>query len=459
MALTMLYRIGQFILDTEREILLLASTQEVVSNHSRISQVLTILLNSYPKTVSKNELTRLLWPEDEVTEWALSRQISQVRQLLANYDAETQYIRTVHTKGFKLDLEPELIDSISTTHNQNKSETEIVQSQPKRVIEKFNKKWGPIGLLVSAIIVALIIYFNSHTQNITKSIYGEITPPQQIIFPTDKNWTSSAPDTIRFTPDGIRVEPIGPDSLFVSTSLRQAALYQGADFSIKMKVDQAFVDNKGWLRLYYQTTLEGWPGEWDCGVDDNIIQTLDFEYHCVIDERGSFVKILADEPVNFGIKIHQLQPLGYAIIESAQLDIPASISTDMGWRTTNGVKLEYNRGVTYRPNSTADQLSTNIKGPTNVTGSDVAFTLQIDDSYKQPDFVLQLFLISKEGKWQDCFVSGADIKSNIFTTNCRFQNIADPFILNMNQQIEIGVRPFGNVISGELKIIGISVTD
>jgi hypothetical protein len=219
------------------------------------------------------------------------------------------------------------------------------------------------------------------------------------------------------------------------------------------------VDNKGWLRLYYQTTLEGWPGEWDCGVDDNIIQTLDFEYHCVINENGSFVKTLVNETVNFGIKIHQLKPVGHAIIQSAQLNIPASISTDKGWHTTNEVKLDYNRGVAYYPRTTADQLSTRIKGPTNIPGSKIAFTLQIDASYKQPNFVLQLFIISKEGKWQDCFVSGAEIKSNIFTTHCEFQNIVDPFVLDDNQKVEIGVRPFGEVISGELKIIGISITD
>jgi DNA-binding winged helix-turn-helix (wHTH) protein len=291
----MLYRIGQFILDTEKEILLLASTQEVVTHHSRISQVLTILVNAYPKTVNKNELTSLLWPEDDVTEWALSRQISQVRQLLASYDAETQYIRTVHTKGFKLDLQPELITSISVTDDQVKPNTESGQSKSEAVVKQSNKKWLLISLPVSVLVLGLIIFFSTDTQKIATPIYGEITAKQHIVFPIDKNWTSSATDTIRFTSDGIHIEPIGPDSLFVSTHLKQPAFYQGADFSVRMKVNQAFVDNKGWLRLYYQTTLEGWPGEWDCGVDDNIIQTLDFEYHCVINENGSFVKTLTNE--------------------------------------------------------------------------------------------------------------------------------------------------------------------
>jgi hypothetical protein len=43
--------------------------------------------------------------------------------------------------------------------------------------------------------------------------------------------------------------------------------------------------------------------------------------------------------------------------------------------------------------------------------------------------------------------------------HCKFQNIVDPFVLDDNQKVEIGARPFGEVISGKLKIIGISITD
>jgi DNA-binding winged helix-turn-helix (wHTH) protein len=451
----MLYSIGLFILDTEKEVLLLESTQEVISKHSRICQVLSILVDAYPKTVTKNELTKILWPEDDVTEWALSRQISQLRQLLSAYDTESQYIKTVHTKGFKLEIEPKVIDSKITEHDDKKIDTQQNDSPS----EASRKKYFITPLAITSFILCLLfIFLGSHLTSNTPA-YGEITPKKNIIFPLNANWASSKPDIIQYTNEGMLIEPIGPDSLFVSTSLSQAAFYQGAIFSIKMKVNQEFVDNKGWLRLYYQTTLEGWPGEWDCGVADSIIETLDFEYHCVIDEKGSFTKVLANEPVNLGIKIHQLQPIGHAIIKSAAISIPANISTDRGWRTTNGKALDYNRGVSYHPTSVADQLSTAIKGPIKISGSKIAFTINIDDSYKKPDFVLQLFVNSKDGKWQDCFVSGADITSNVFTKICHFQNIQNPFMLNENEKVEIGIRPYGNIISGELKIIGLTVIE
>jgi len=454
----MLYSIGLFILDTEKEILLLASSKEVVSSHSRISQLLSMLVDAYPKTVSKNELSQQLWPDDDVTEWALSRQISQLRQLLSSYDAETPYIKTVHTKGFKLEIEPKILNASAQAENANVDVPPPNYTSPE--IIKNKKRNQPKLWMLTSFVICLCIGFASYYHwKPADIIYGDIFPKKNIILPTEKNWSSLKPDSIQYTPEGILIEPITFDPLFVFTTLTQAEFYQGAVFSIKMKVNQEFVDNKGWLRLYYQSTLDGWPGEWDCGVDDSIIKTLDFEYHCMIDENGPFTKVYANEPVNFGMKIHQVQPIGHAIIKSAQISIPATISTDRGWHTTNSIALDYSRGVSYHPTSVADQISTAIKGPANIYGSKIAFTIHIDDSYKNPNLVLQFFIIDKNGKWQDCFIDGGSIPSNVFTKICDFQNIEHPFVIKENEKVEIGIRPYGNIISGELKIIGVTIIE
>jgi DNA-binding winged helix-turn-helix (wHTH) protein len=456
----MLYSIGLFVLDTEKEILLLASTKEVVSDHPRVSQILSTLVNAYPKTVTKNELTTVLWPEGDVTEWALSRQISQLRQLLSTYDTEGQYIKTVHTKGFKLEIEPIVIETQITepANKKNTRQSESPESNKSTAAANKRKTFYSLFLIVGFFISLALIFLGYHFVS-NRPVYGEILPKKNIIFPVNENWFSLEPNTIRYTPEGILIEPIGEDALFVYTHSSQAAFYQGAIFSIKMKVNQEFVDNKGWLRLYYQTTLGGWPGEWDCGVPQSIIHTLDFEYRCVIDENGTYVKILDKEWVNFGIKIHQMKPVGHAIIKSAELEIPANISTDQGWQTSNGAALEYDRGVAFYPKSTADHLVTKIKGPHKIQGSKIAFTIEIDDSFKQPDYVLQFFILNKEGKWQDCFINGTEINSNVFTKICEFQNIYNPFILNDNQIVEIGIKPNGKRVSKKLKILGVSISE
>jgi DNA-binding winged helix-turn-helix (wHTH) protein len=451
----MLYSIGLFILDTEKEVLLLASSKEVVSSHSRVSQLLSILADAYPKTVSKNELTQKLWPDNDVTEWALSRQISQVRQLLSSIDSNTAYIKTVHTKGFKLEVEPKVIDILDT---KNDAPPLSQHHTPSETIEKKKFIPAPHQWMIASCVLCLLLGVAAYTHLKPEPIiYGEIYPQKTILFPTDSNWSSTEPNTIQYTADGVLIEPIGSDPLYVSTSLEEAAFYQGAVFSIKMKVNQGFVDKDGWLRLYYQTTLDGWPGEWDCGLEDGVTKNLNFTHDCLIDENDSFVKVLANEPVNLGIKIHQREAGGKATLESAQLRIPAGISTENGWHTTNKIPLNYSRGVSYSPESLADVMSTFIKGPVNIAGSKVAFTIKIDDSYIDPDLTLQLFIFSKDGKWQDCFVY--EIKSKVFTTVCDFNNIKNPFVIGENERVEIGIRPSGKIISKQIKIIGVTITE
>jgi DNA-binding winged helix-turn-helix (wHTH) protein len=252
----MLYSIGLFILDTEKEVLLLASSKEVVSSHSRVSQLLTILTEAYPKTVSKNELTQKLWPDNDVTEWALSRQISQVRQLLSSIDSNTAYIKTVHTKGFKLEVEPNVIDILDT---KNDAPPLSQHHTPSETIEKKKFIPAPHQWMIASCVLCLLLGVAAYTHLKPEPIiYGEIYPQKTILFPTDSNWSSTEPNTIQYTADGVLIEPIGSDPLYVSTSLEEAAFYQGAVFSIKMKVNQGFVDKDGWLRLYYHSGRLAW---------------------------------------------------------------------------------------------------------------------------------------------------------------------------------------------------------
>jgi DNA-binding winged helix-turn-helix (wHTH) protein len=448
----MIYSIGRFVLDTEREHLLFQASKEIVSNHSRTIQLLGLLIEAYPKVVSKNELMQKLW-RDDVSDWALSRQIYQVRQLLSAHDPETPYIKTVHTQGFKLEIEPQIIDPTpvhparSEQQNEN-AEAELINKLPYRF-----GKWLIFGAIACLLLLSAFGYRWLKTPS---RIYGEILPPKTIPLPIN-TWTSSKPDTLQFTEDGILVAPINADPVYVSTSLTGAAFYQGAVFSVDMKLSQEFVDNRGGLRFYYQSTQDGWPGEWDCILEE--FETLNFEYKCRIDENGTFTKIRENETVNFGVKLHQSQPIGNAIINSADIRMPANISTDKGWRTTNNLVLEYDRGVSFTPKTLAAKLITSIRGPVNISGSKIAFTLEVEDSYKNSDVGIQLFLISSNGDWHDCFVEGENIQFNVFTQICDFKNTKDPFVLQENEKIEIGVSPFGKFINGKIKIVGITLSE
>jgi len=447
----MIYSIGLFNLDTEREHLLFETSKEIVSSHSRIIQLLSLLAAAYPKVVSKNELMQKLWEDGNVTEWALSRQIYQLRQLLSVHDPETQYIKTVHTRGFKLEIQPAVINpAVPVKLDVRRNiEHELIN----RIHFRFNK-WPIVGATTCLLFLGIFGYHWLTSPNI---IFGEIIPKKTILFPVNKNWVSSKVDTLKITANGIRVAPIELNPLYVSTRLTGSAFYQGAIFSVEMKLSQEFVDNGGGLRFYFQSTQDGWPGEWDCTLYE--FKTLNFKYDCQIDENETFTKILEKETVKFGVKLHQLRPIGDATIISAAVNLPASISTDKGWSTTNNLALEYDRGVSFKPKSLAAKLETEIHGPVNISGSKIAFTLEVEDSYKKSDIGIQFFLIGNNGDWQDCFISGENIQSNVFTKICNFENIKDPFVLQENENIKIGISPFGKMIHGKIKIIGITINE
>ena len=234
---------------------------------------------------------------------------------------------------------------------------------------------------------------------------------------------------------------------------------QGAIFTLKIDVNRDFMEYGGWLGPYFQTKRDNWPGAWSCGITGKNLSSPTIEYDCLIDQNEAFTNVLANEEVVFGIKTHQEYGVGSALVKSAKVKILPSVDTAAGWHTTtDNTSIEYNRGVSYRPESIEQTLSTFIRGPLNIKGSELAFTIEIDKNLKKYDASIELFLVDKNKLWKNCYVFINDIESKIFTTRCKFDS-QHPFVLNADEKIEIGIRPHGKVIAGEIKIIGITVTD
>jgi DNA-binding winged helix-turn-helix (wHTH) protein len=449
----MIYAIGLFILDTDNKQLFLSSDSKEISNHSRTIQLLGLLVQAYPKFVSKDVLLQALWGDEDVTDWVLSRQVYKLRQLLSAYDPDTSYIKTVHTKGFTLDVEPRVLDK-----PQQLTPDKLPQNPPVSAENaKTKSRWLTWVIAAACVLLGVIGY--TKLKPVPKT-FGELSPQSSTQLPLNANWSSSKPDAIHPVSEGLFIRHTGNDPLYTSTILRGPAFYQGAIFSMRLKVDQALVENKdkGLLRLFYQTYLDGGPGEWDCFIDPKMIQTLEFEHHCLFDENGAYTKSLDREPVNLGLKVDGYQSGGITIT-SANVKFPASISTDKGWTTTDNLPLEYNRGVSFRPKSLANQLMTTIKGPSNVSGSKIAFTIELDDLYINSNSGIQLFFFNKNREWKDCFVEGKNIHSNVFTKTCQFGNSQNPFVLKEGESVQIGLRIYGSIKNREIKILGITISE
>jgi len=78
----MYYRFGEYLLDLEIRKLYLNDV--VVSDDGKTILLLKTLCECYPEVVDKQLLIDTLWPDQVVTDWSLSRLVSDTRQLLGD---------------------------------------------------------------------------------------------------------------------------------------------------------------------------------------------------------------------------------------------------------------------------------------------------------------------------------------------------------------------------------------
>lgn len=99
----MFYQFDQFLVDEEHCKFL--SAGEVVSDDQKAIKLLVLLCECYPKVVDKKTLIEQLWPDQVVTDWSLSKLVSDVRQLLGDSGKDQSYIKTIRGRGFRFNSE------------------------------------------------------------------------------------------------------------------------------------------------------------------------------------------------------------------------------------------------------------------------------------------------------------------------------------------------------------------
>jgi DNA-binding winged helix-turn-helix (wHTH) protein/tetratricopeptide (TPR) repeat protein len=138
----MFYQFDNYIVDKEKRRLL--HNDDVLSDDEKTISLLCLLCENYPELVDKQLLIETLWPNQVVTDWSLSKLISDVRQLLGDTGKEQGFIKTIRGRGFRFNSEV-------TKHSK-------LEEQPKPVIRKLNKKLSYL-FLSTILLVSLITGF------------------------------------------------------------------------------------------------------------------------------------------------------------------------------------------------------------------------------------------------------------------------------------------------------------
>ncbi|MBV1910755.1 MAG: winged helix-turn-helix domain-containing protein [Kangiellaceae bacterium] len=99
----MYYQFDDYSVDQEKR--MLVRNGELISNDEKSINLIAMLCANYPEVVDKQQLIEKLWPDQVVTDWSLSKLVSDVRQLLGDSGKDQGYIKTIRGKGFRFTCE------------------------------------------------------------------------------------------------------------------------------------------------------------------------------------------------------------------------------------------------------------------------------------------------------------------------------------------------------------------
>ena len=114
-----LYEFGPFRLDAEEHLLL--RDGEPVPLEPKVFDTLVLLIRNSGHLLEKDELMDKVWPDAEVEEGSLTRNISTLRRVLGDGENGLRYIETVSRRGYRFvasvrDLGDESPDSVKEKH-------------------------------------------------------------------------------------------------------------------------------------------------------------------------------------------------------------------------------------------------------------------------------------------------------------------------------------------------------
>ena len=203
----MFYDFQTFSLDiTNRQLVIYG---ELVDIDERAFVLFDVLTNAYPETCTKQQLLECIWPDTVVSEWSLSKLISDIRKVFKNAGYDGPLLQTVHGKGYRL-----AVELAQATGEKADQKQQIVTDSKSLTV---NKKPLIILSLVFAIFMIAIPQFNKNTL-VTQEPAGAIG---RILW-VDDNPSNNDKERAYFEANKIAVYPVES----TEKAIRLLSLYQ-----------------------------------------------------------------------------------------------------------------------------------------------------------------------------------------------------------------------------------------
>lgn len=213
------YEIGEYQLDLVNRKLLYQKTEITLSERGYL--LLLTLAQASPEIVTKKVLMNKLWPDRVVSDWALSRLLSDTRALLQKNSKQADPIKTARGIGYAL-------AQVKPIYHQDK----VASQQPPHLAALFWQYLGRYGFVsVVAVGLLMFIFYSQYPSEPEKKPYTDGQIHSIAVLPLE---TFSQNQELEFFADGLAEELIHqltrlPDLSVVSRNATFAFKNQNID--------------------------------------------------------------------------------------------------------------------------------------------------------------------------------------------------------------------------------------
>ncbi len=172
----MIYYFAEFQLNLEKNILIVSEIESPFDG--KIAILFQQMIKSYPNYATKKDLTNQIWQDTSVSNWSLSKFISDTRKFLVDNNISVDVIETVHGRGFRLTrlIGEQLISSSHSAQQKSNAKSDVAANKGK-----FRKRFLSMLILFTLILAGYSWATNTDILSFFSNRSSDLQTPTELV--------------------------------------------------------------------------------------------------------------------------------------------------------------------------------------------------------------------------------------------------------------------------------------
>lgn len=302
------YAFGDYVLDIDKRALF-RGAGFLVTDKERIITALSLMARLHPRTATRKEILQEVWPHRDVSDWALSRLMADVRRLLGTTQGSKDYIKTVHGRGFRISMDVQVLADCNLASSVAKTASELIESHPpqpkiinKAVIILIMSLTSTVGF------IAIIVGHGSWFNDIDSFALQQYLPNEQRLMPTmvyeaigiELGWSINFHGQYQVDGGKISYFPQGRGQS-LSFNYSGPRKFNQAAVLFEISVDQAYLNSGASLKIFAVKQAGDPVDQWDCLISSEKLRRQATTFVCPLQDAGGPLGIKHNEHLIFGV--------------------------------------------------------------------------------------------------------------------------------------------------------------